>query len=115
MNENLFLKGFEKGMSGEKITAKEIKNIRFSKSQLFVQWQTESGNTCDECRNRDKMIFGIDEIESIVPFHYNCRCKFVALPSVTVGLSNICYTEVQKFLNTSFGVFQSKGRIGKLL
>ena len=89
MNENLFLKGFEKGMSGEKITAKEIKNIRFSKSQLFVQWQTESGNTCDECRNRDKMIFGIDEIESIVPFHYNCRCKFVALPSVTILSSNV--------------------------
>ena len=32
-----------------------------------------------------------------------------------VGLSNICYTEVQKFLNTSFGVFQSNGHIGKLL
>ena len=89
MNENLFLKGFENGVSGKKINAKEIKNIRFSKSKLFVQWQTESGNACDECRNRDKMIFGIDEIESIVPFHYNCRCKFVTLPSVTILSSNV--------------------------
>ena len=89
MNENLFLKGFENGVSGKKINAKEIKNIRFSKSQLFVQWQTESGNTCDECRNRDKRIFAIDEIEGIMPFHYNCRCKFVTLPSVTILSSNV--------------------------
>ena len=89
MNENLFLKGFENGVSGKKINAKEIKNIRFSKSQLFVQWQTESGNTCDECRNRDKMIFAIDEIEGIMPFHYNCRCKFVTLPSATILSSNV--------------------------
>lgn len=32
-----------------------------------------------------------------------------------VGLSNICYTEPQKFLNTSLGVFHPNGRIGKLL
>lgn len=32
MNENLFLKGFENGVSGKKINAKEIKNIRFSKA-----------------------------------------------------------------------------------
>lgn len=37
MKENLFTKGFEKGVSGEKITATEIKNIRFAKSRLFVQ------------------------------------------------------------------------------
>ena len=89
MKENLFTKGFEKGVSGEKITATEIKNIRFAKSRLFVQWQTESGNTCDECKSRDKKIFGVDEIDSLVPFHYNCRCKFVALPSVTILSSNV--------------------------
>ena len=89
MKENLFTKGFEKGVSGEKITATEIKNIRFAKSRLFVQWQTESGNTCDECKSRDKKIFGVDEIDSLVPFHYNCRCKFVTLPSVTILSSNV--------------------------
>lgn len=89
MKENLFTKGFEKGVSGEKITATEIKKIRFAKSRLFVQWQTESGNTCDECKSRDKKIFGIDEIDSLVPFHYNCRCKFVTLPSVTILSSNV--------------------------
>ena len=89
MKENLFTKGFEKGISGEKITATEIKKIRFAKSRLFVQWQTESGNTCDECKSRDKKIFGIDEIDSLVPFHHNCRCKFVALPSVTILSSNV--------------------------
>ena len=89
MKENLFTKGFEKGVSGEKITATEIKKIRFAKSRLFVQWQTESGNTCDECKSRDKKIFGIDEIDSLVPFHHNCRCKFVTLPSVTILSSNV--------------------------
>ena len=89
MKENLFVKGFEKGISGEKITAKEIKKIRFAKSRLFVQWQTESGNTCNECKSRDRKIFSIDEIDGIVPFHYNCRCKFVTLPSVTILSSNV--------------------------
>ena len=89
MKENLFVKGFEKGISGEKITAKEIKKIRFAKSRLFVQWQTESGNTCNECKSRGRKIFSIDEIDGIVPFHYNCRCKFVTLPSVTILSSNV--------------------------
>ena len=89
MKENLFTKGFEKGVSGEKITATEIKKIRFAKSRLFVQWQTESGNTCDECKSRNKKIFRVDEIDSLVPFHHNCRCKFVTLPSVTILSSNV--------------------------
>ena len=34
---------------------------------------------------------------------------------VIVGLSNICYTNCKESLSTWLGVFQPKGRIGKLL
>jgi SPP1 gp7 family putative phage head morphogenesis protein len=43
-----------------------------------AEWSTAGFNVCEECEELQGKIFSLDEIESMIPVHPNCRC--LALP-----------------------------------
>jgi len=43
-----------------------------------AEWKTAGYNVCPDCSAMEGRIFSLDEIESMIPLHPNCRC--VALP-----------------------------------
>jgi SPP1 gp7 family putative phage head morphogenesis protein len=59
-------------------TIQEYRNYALEGVIVRAEWKTAGYNVCDECSAMEGRIFSLDEIESMIPLHPDCRC--VALP-----------------------------------
>lgn len=56
----------------------EMKNWGAEGVIVKAEWKTAGFNVCPECASLEGKVFTLDEIESMIPRHPNCRC--LALP-----------------------------------
>ena len=59
-------------------TIQEYRNWGVVGVKIKAEWKTAGFNVCPECLALEGRIFSLDQIESMIPLHPNCRC--VALP-----------------------------------
>jgi len=52
------------------------------KESGIKQWKfvaTNDERTCEECRNMDGKIFDIDDVKTLPPLHFGCRCTITPI------------------------------------
>jgi SPP1 gp7 family putative phage head morphogenesis protein len=59
-------------------TIQEYRNWELEGVRVRAEWKTAGYGVCEECAALEGQVFSLDEIESMIPLHPNCRC--VALP-----------------------------------